>query len=239
MPRALLIALRDADDPMIAHERACFARRAELDLSALDVHAMPDGVPSRMQLASYDAIFFGGSGAYSVFDDVTWIHDSRALLLEACGLDVPTWASCFGFQSLALALGGRVVHDASRMELGATCMQLTPAGKADPLFSTLPDHFWVQQGHHDHVTDLPESVGLLATGEVVHPQAFRVPGTNVWASQFHPELTADDVAMRLRFYGQNYDVSDDAIAKLSGPKDSAASEIAVGAMLARMVRRAF
>jgi hypothetical protein len=45
--------------------------------------------------------------------------------------------------------------------------------------------------------------------------------------------------MRLRFYGQNYDVSDDAIAKLSGPKDSAASEIAVGAMLARMVRRAF
>ena len=205
----------------------------------MDVHAMPDGVPSRLTLAGYDAIFFGGSGAYSVFDDVPWIHDSRSLLLEVCGLGVPTWASCFGFQALALALGGRVVHDVSRMEMGATPLQLTEAGKADPLFATLSERFWVQQGHHDHVTDLPETVPLLAVGDVVNAQAFRVPGTNVWASQFHPELTAEDVAMRLRFYGQTYDVSDDVLAALSGPEESASSVADVGALLARLVRHAF
>jgi len=224
---------------MIAHERACFARRSDVDVSAMDVHAMPEGVPSRMKLAGYDAIFFGGSGAYSVFDDVSWIHDSRALLLEACGLGVPTWASCFGFQALALALGGRVVHDVSRMETGATSMKLTQAGKEDPLFKSLPERFWVQQGHHDHVTDLPESVPLLATGDVVTAQAFRVPGTNVWASQFHPELTAEDVAMRLRFYGQTYDVSDDALSELAGPEGSDASGKSVGDLLARLVRHQF
>lgn len=200
---------------------------------------MPDGSPTTKTLSTYDAIFFGGSGAYSVYDDVPWIHDSRALLLEVCGLDVPTWASCFGFQALALALGGRVVHDVSRMETGATELQLTEAGKEDTLFARLSERFWVQQGHHDHVTDLPESVPLLAVGDVVNAQAFRVPGTNVWASQFHPELTADDVAMRLRFYGQTYDVSDDALAQLAAPEDANGSGSDVGQLLAHLVRREF
>ena len=223
---------------MAHHERLCFAEAAEVPLDAIDLHSMILGRPSISTLRSYDAIFFGGSGAYSVNDDVPWIRDSIEVLLEVAALKVPAFASCFGFQGLAIALGGSVVNDESRVEMGSTLVELTEAGKADPLFGSLPPSIWVQEGHHDHVEILPEGVDLLVSGSVCHDQAFRVKGAPFWATQFHPELTLAKTIERFHHYADFYlkpEEVEPRLKQLLGGKESPE----VGNLLARIIRGDF
>jgi len=237
LPRALLVALRDAHDPMCQHEHQCFAERAKLPLDHVHVHSMTAGRPTTAELRSFDAIFFGGSGAYSVLDDVSWIKEGLSVLLEVVELRKKAWASCFGFQGLSLAMGGRVIHDDALTEMGSTWLELTPEGEADPIVSVLPKGFWAQEGHHDHVMGLPPGVTLLATGSQVRLQAFKVDGAPFYASQFHPELTVPRTLERFRHYQAHYvdDVAqgaDDMAAKLVSGQDTRE----MGEVLARLVR---
>ena len=203
-PRALLVSLRDPTDPMSEQERLCFAERADVPLEAIDLHPMAEGRPDKGRLRSYDAVFFGGSGAYSVLDDVPWIRAGLEACLEVIELRVPAFASCFGFQGLAKALGGEVIRDDARQELGAYELDLTPAGREDEVLGALPSTFWGQEGHHDHVMKLPRGVTLLATGRNIENQAFKVDGAPFWASQFHPELTIRRTVERFRYYSALY-----------------------------------
>jgi GMP synthase (glutamine-hydrolysing) len=117
---------------------------------------------------------------------------------------VPAWASCFGFQGLALALGGEVNNDDARQELGVYPIELTDAGRNDSLFSSLPDRFPAQLGHHDHVDRLPSGVTLLATGRGIRNQAFKVDNAPFWATQFHPELRKKTTMERWNYYRSHY-----------------------------------
>jgi GMP synthase (glutamine-hydrolysing) len=239
MPRALLISLRDPNDAMAMHERECFAERSALALEDVEVHPMVQGRPSVAQLRSFDAIFFGGSGAYSVLDDVPWIRDGIELCLEVVGLRIPAYASCFGFQGLALSLGGEVVRDAARTELGATPLALTEAGEQDSLFRQLPRRFFAQEGHHDHVERVPPGVTLLATGDISRNQAFRVDGAPFWASQFHPELTARTTTARFRYYMDHYLEEPGRAQEILHHLETGADSSELGGLLARLVRHEF
>ena len=222
-PRALLVSLRDPHDPMARQEQRCFADRARLPVGCVDVHPMADGRPDRGRLRTYDAVFFGGSGAYSVLDDVDWIRDGMRTLVDVVELRVPAWASCFGFQGLSLALGGEVVRDDARQELGAYELALTEAGTADPVIGVLPTTFWGQEGHHDHVIVLPPGVELLATGQGIRNQAFKVSGTSFYASQFHPELTIETTIERFVHYSALYSepgTADAVVALLRSGRDT-------------------
>ena len=225
---------------MTRHERDCFAERAAIDPGEITLHFMVDESPTREKLTAYDAVLFGGSGAFSVLDDVDWIHRTLDTLLEVIDLGQVAYASCFGFQGLALALGGTVTHDEARTEMGTTPLELTDAGRSCPLFSILPRQFRAQQGHHDHVTALPAGVVLLARNDNVEAQAFRVAGKPFWASQFHPELNLDRTLDRFRHYERHYvgDPSNTAtlLAKL---KAGGPCTPAVGSLLKHLVRHAF
>lgn len=234
-PKALLVSLRDPHDPMAEQERRCFADRAAVPHDAVDLHPMAHGRPDHARLRSYDAVFFGGSGAYSVLDDVPWIRDGLRTCLDVLELRVPAWASCFGFQGVAKALGGLVLRDDERQELGAYELDLTDAGAADPITSALPRTFWAQEGHHDHVIELPPGVTLLATGRGIRNQAFRVDGAPFWASQFHPELTIETTVERFLFYAELYSApgtSERIVAQLRAGRDTAE----MADVLARVVR---
>ena len=235
LPRALLVSLRDPHDPMAEHERRCFAASAQVPPEQVDLHRMVEGPLPVDRLGRYDAVFFGGSGAYSVLDDVPWIKAGMTALQQVVEARVPAWASCFGFQGLALALGGTVENDDARQELGATLLHLTDAGRADPLMSALPASFWAQEGHHDHVTALPPGVVRLATGDVSLEQAFKVDGAPFWASQFHPELDRHSTIDRFLHYLDHYHDGSDAdvtLAKLRAGEDTPE----VAGLLARLLR---
>lgn len=234
-PRALLVSLRDPSDPMAEQERRCFADRSLLPVDQVDLHPMVHGRPDRARLRTYDGIFFGGSGAYSVLDDVEWIKEGMRLCVDVVEERVPAFASCFGFQGLALVLGGEVIRDDDRQELGAYPLELTDAGVADPVLGVLPRRFWAQEGHHDHVTRLPPGVTLLATGAGTYNQAFKVDGAPFWASQFHPELTIPTTVERFLYYSALYSApgtSDAVVAHLRSGQDTDE----MGQVLARLVR---
>ena len=238
-PSALLISLREPGDAMESHEQQCFADSARIPIENLDVHCIFDGVPDAGALKRYDAVFFGGSGAFSVADDTVWIRTAIRALTTVVELRVPAWASCFGFQGLGVALGGRVERDEDKTEMGSVLLQLTPEGEKDPLLSVLPSKFWAQEGHHDRVVELPKGVTLLARGQEVEEQAFKVDGAPFWASQFHPELSLEQTLLRFRHYSQFY---------LHNGEDWEARFRVIGAgeetpemadVLARLVRRDF
>lgn len=201
MPRDLLISLRDSHDPMARQELRCFRDTTGLDLDI--VHASETTLDDRL-LDGTRCLFFGGSGAYSVLDPHPWVRNMLDFLVHVVDRKVPAWASCFGFQGLALALGGEVNRDDARQELGAFPIDLTAAGLADPLFGSLPSTFYAQLGHHDHVDRLPAGVTLLATGRAIHNQAFKVDGAPFWATQFHPELNRSTTTERWNYYREHY-----------------------------------
>lgn len=202
MRHPLLISLRDPHDPMARQELRCFVESTGLPDLEL-VHASETPLDDRL-LDRASMFFFGGSGAYSVLDQHPWVRSMLDFLVVVVDRKVPAWASCFGFQGLALALGGEVNRDDARQELGAFPIDLTPAGAADPLFGPLPASFPAQLGHHDHVDRLPAGVTLLATGRKIHNQAFKVDSAPFWATQFHPELRKATTIERWNYYRSHY-----------------------------------
>jgi GMP synthase (glutamine-hydrolysing) len=55
-------------------------------------------------------------------------------------------------------------------------------------------------GHQDIVERLPADAVLLASTDRVENQAFRFAGKPIYCTQFHPELRAADLALRLKTY---------------------------------------
>ena len=240
MTEAVLISLRDPDDTMAEHERMCFAECARVPISSVKMHHIAKSLPPLHRLEDIGCIFFGGSGAYSVLDDLPWIHQTIDLMLAVVERKIPAYASCFGFQGLAKALGGTVRRDDTLTEMGSYELSLTPDGNQDSLFKTLPGKFWAQEGHHDHVVALPPGVTLLARGEQVHAQAFRVNHAPFWASQFHPELNYERTLERFQFYADHYLGEDEASSREAfkslkgGPNSPEVPEL-----LARLIRKQF
>jgi GMP synthase (glutamine-hydrolysing) len=68
-------------------------------------------------------------------------------LRETVDVGHPTVASCFGYQLLVHALGGEIIHDPPRTEVGSYEMVLTAEARDDELFTVLPDRFLAQLGH--------------------------------------------------------------------------------------------
>ena len=197
-PKVLLLQVRDADDAMREHEVSCFVERAGLRREDITAHCALTGVPTLAEVRAHDALMLGGSGAYYVSkENQPTLHPMLGLLQEVATVGHPTFAACYGYQCMVRALGGEIVHDPDRTEVGTYAMELTEAGKADPLFGALPHVFDAQQGHKDRAERLPEGFENLVSSQRCGLQAFRVPGQPVWGVQFHPEL--DESANRMRY----------------------------------------
>ncbi|MFT5680740.1 MAG: GMP synthase (glutamine-hydrolyzing) [Myxococcota bacterium] len=204
MLRFTLLQARDAADLAREEEHAAFAARLSVDPAQIRCVDLLRTVLEPGILVGSDALLVGGSGDYSVLDEVPGIQGFIRFLGEVCELGFPTFASCFGFQALALALGGTVVSDPSRAEVGSYLLTPTDAGRRDPLFSALPTPFVAQLGHKDHVTSLPDGVENLAGSALSPFQALKVTGKPIYATQFHPELTWQDNRQRYLRYMATY-----------------------------------
>ena len=201
----LLLQARNLDDPARAEERVSFAQKAGIPLSCFIPHDLLAGPPTLEQVLQYDALMVGGSGDYNVSDrSLPYIEKTCALLRDVVEVGHPTLASCFGFQMLVEALGGEIVRDPDSMEVGTYDVTLTPAGRNDELFSTLPDVFSAQFGHKERAERLPDTVVNLGSSELCAYQAIRVPDKPIWATQFHPEMSGDENRQRFGRYMEMY-----------------------------------
>jgi GMP synthase (glutamine-hydrolysing) len=98
---------------------------------------------------------------------------------------------CLGAQILARAHGGENLLGKT-LEFGWKSIDMTDAGKVDPLLAGLETAFTTFEWHSD-TFKLPEGASLLATSPLVENQAFRI-GRAAYGTQFHFEANAEVVA---------------------------------------------
>jgi GMP synthase-like glutamine amidotransferase len=135
----------------------------------------------------YDAVFvFGGSMHPDQDEQFPWLEREAEFLRSALEGGTPTLGVCLGAQMLARAAGGSVAP-ASSSEVGWYGVELTPAGRADPVLGTLPARTSAFQWHH-YTFELPETSTELARSPVC-TQAFRLDGSI--GIQFHAEVTQE------------------------------------------------
>ena len=135
---------------------------------------------------------------------------------------------------MVAALDGEISYDEKNMEVGTYSLKLTELGRKDDLFGRLPVEFLAQLGHKDRVEVIPPTVINLATSANSPCQAIRIPDKPIWATQFHPELSADENRRRFRQYLDGYAslLSEEEIEeKLAGFRDSPETDLLVPGFL--------
>jgi GMP synthase (glutamine-hydrolysing) len=120
------------------------------------------------------------------------------LLDDVVARDFPFLGACYGIGTLGLHQGA-VVDRSWPEPVGPLSVTLTPAGEADRLFAGVPSDFAAYGGHKEAMVTVPEGAVHLATSAACPVQAFRV-GSNVYATQFHPELDLEGVCTRIDVY---------------------------------------
>lgn len=158
-----------------------------------------------LDLDAFSGIILGG-GPFNVSDpeDAKSPAQRRAeaelrtLAERVVAADTPFLGCCYGIGTLGRLLGG-VVDRTYGEPIGAVPVTLTDAGRTDPLLAGLPERFDAFLGHKEAVRELPRGAVLLASSATCPVQAFRL-GTRVYATQFHPELDADQLVARILAY---------------------------------------
>jgi GMP synthase (glutamine-hydrolysing) len=200
----LLLSIR-ADDPVADNEYESFRTlaglaEAELRRVRLDQRALGD-----VDLRDWSGIWVGG-GPFNYTDpDETKSPVQRRVeadlsrLLDAVvGADFPFLGACYGVGALGTHVGA-VVDRRYHEDVGMVRVTLSTAGRNDPLLQDLPAEFDAFTGHKEAVSELPGRAVLLASSAACPVQAFRV-GSNVYATQFHPELDAAGMSTRVDAY---------------------------------------
>ena len=125
-------------------------------------------------------------------------EELSALLDDVIERDFPFLGACYGIGVIGTHEGGTVDREYAE-PIGRTQVTLTPEGRADPLLGALPDEFEAFVGHKEAIRDLPANAVHLASSPHCPVQAFRV-GSNVYATQFHPELDIHGLCIRIEVY---------------------------------------
>ncbi|VEG29054.1 GMP synthase [glutamine-hydrolyzing] [Actinomyces howellii] len=122
----------------------------------------------------------------------------RELLAVALKEGIPLLATGFGLEVLAGYLGTQTSPRFGE-EPGAADVFLTAEGRQDPVLAGMPQTFTSFVGHTEGAVEVPPHATLLASSPDCPVQMIRV-GTNVYGTQFNPELDAERFAQRLSIY---------------------------------------
>jgi GMP synthase (glutamine-hydrolysing) len=148
----------------------------------------------------YDAVFVFG-GPDSANDQTHKMKKEVSRIQEILTANIPYLGICLGLQVLVKAAGGKVVKNHTK-EIGfrdpnnehfavtlTETVDLTEAGKRDPLFTNLGHTYHVFHLHGETV-EPTKHMTLLAVGKFCWNQIVRV-GTNAYGIQSHFELTPE------------------------------------------------
>lgn len=188
-----------SDDEYQAFLKFGGLKPAELTRLRLDM-----GMRPQVALDDYAGVLMGGGAANFAYDDTQKSPEQREfeayilpLIQRIVATDTPFLGACLGVGALVTALGGRTSFDYSEA-VGAVDIRLTPEAKNDPLLAGMPAEFRGFVGHKEGVVEPPSRCVVLARSSTC-VQMLRV-GRNVYATQFHPELDAAGLALRINIY---------------------------------------
>lgn len=127
----------------------------------------------------YKGIIFTG-GPNSVFDMAS-PHYQKEIL----DLGIPVLGICYGCQLVAWMRGGKVAT-APVSEYGK--IEVTVNTKS-PLFKGIPEKSVMWMSHTDYISEAPEGFEIVGTTEDCPCAAMENRKDNIYAVQFHPEVT--------------------------------------------------
>jgi GMP synthase (glutamine-hydrolysing) len=162
-----------------------------------------EGMPE-INLNDYSGVIVGG-GPSSVSDKVKRPEQAKfepplfELIDEIIKRDFPFLGACYGLGALAKQAGGIVSKDKYSEDVGAATIKLSEASEKDPLTIDLPKDFRAFVGHKEACQNVPPKATLLASSSECPVQMIRI-GKNVYATQFHPELDSEGLALRIEIY---------------------------------------
>lgn len=203
----LLLGTR-ADDLAADGEYESFLRITGLPESALVRLRLEREPMPPLDPADFSGIILGG-GPFNSSDPIERKsavqlrveRELRGLLDVIVPADLPFLGACYGVGTLGTHVGATV--DTTYSEpVGATTITLTDAGREDPLLAGLPAAFDSFVGHKEAIRELPPHAVRLAASADCPVQMFRV-GSNVYATQFHPELDAEALCIRVDVYANS------------------------------------
>jgi GMP synthase (glutamine-hydrolysing) len=177
-------------------------------LSENEVHRVrmeKDGIPE-LDLKDYSGILIGG-GPSNVSDDEDvkeacqkrFETDLSNLLEKVFKKDFPILGTCYGIGVIVKNRGGEVSKEKYSEGIGAVEIELSEVGRKDELLRGLPSKFMAYVGHKEACQNIPGGATLLAGSSGCPFQMIRF-AKNIYATQFHTELDADDVNLRIKIY---------------------------------------
>jgi GMP synthase (glutamine-hydrolysing) len=198
----LLLATR-ADDAAADNEYQAFLGFAGLDEASLRRVRLEQRALGDVDLRDWSGILLGG-GPFNYSEPRKPAVQRRVeadllgLLDQVVKEDFPFLGACYGIGLLGHHEGA-VVDRQYAEPVGCVQVTLTPEGQRDPLLGVLPETFDAFVGHKEAISKLPGHAVRLASSPGCPVQAFRI-GSNVYATQFHPELDADGLCTRIDVY---------------------------------------
>ena len=200
----LLLSCR-AEDVAADGEYEAFLRFTGLPRERLRAIRMEAAPLPPLDLDDYAGVFVGGSPFNSSDPPESKSavqhrveREMGELLDEIVERDFPFFGACYGIGTLGVHQGG-IVDRTYAEAIGAVPIRLTDEGRADPVLAGLTPEFDAFVGHKEACRELPSSAVLLASSPACPVQMFRVK-TNVYATQFHPELDVPGLITRIHVY---------------------------------------
>ncbi|MGG8409713.1 glutamine-hydrolyzing GMP synthase, partial [Streptomyces sp. 12297] len=141
---------------------------------------VPSTMPVSEMLAKNPKAIILSGGPSSVYEEGAPQLD-RALF-EA---GVPVFGMCYGFQLMAVTLGGTVDNTGAR-EYGRTPLAVSKPGST--LFEGTPTQQSVWMSHGDACSAAPEGFTVTASTNVVPVAAFENDEKKLYGVQYHPEV---------------------------------------------------
>lgn len=200
----LLLASR-AEDAAAEDEYAAYLRYGGLEPRELHRIRLEAAPMPAVDLSGYSGVIVGGSPFTSsdAPGQKTAVQhrverELSGLLDELVARDFPFLGACYGVGTLGKHQGA-VIDRTYGEPLGAVEVELTDAGMEDPVLRGMPRRFTAFTGHKEACSLLPPHAVLLAQSASCPVQMFRIR-TNLYATQFHPELDADGLVTRIDIY---------------------------------------
>jgi len=153
---------------------------------------LPDGAA----LGQYDGVAWTGC-SLTIFEDVPEVRRQIDFARAVYAAGVPSFGSCWAAQIAVVAAGGQCAANPRGREMGiARKIQLTPEGRAHPLYEGKASVFDGFISHYDEVTELPAGAVRLAGNAFTHVQSVAVEhlGGSFWGLQYHPEYDLHEMA---------------------------------------------
>lgn len=225
----VLLATR-AEDLPADEEYALFLRSTGLDERELIRVRLEAGPMPRLDLDGLSGIFVGG-GPFNASDPPERKSpvqhrveaEFAALLDEVVDRDFPFLGACYGVGTVG-AHQGATIDRTYAEAISVVPVTLTDAGASDPLLAGMPRTFNAFVGHKEAIRTLPATATLLGSSPTCPAQVFRVR-SNVYATQFHPELDLDGIILRIHAYaGHGYFAPDELESTLAAVRRAEVSE---------------